>query len=277
MIIVVFTGCSMRTVAVRSATSVLDHGIRAVDDEPDPDFAAQSIPSQLKLLEVLLQNDPANGNLLLHAAEGFGGYAFLFLENSKPQEAKDFYLRGRDYALRCLPASWRQAALSGTIDSLTPSLSQADRRQVPALFWAAFNWAGAINLSRASPSDLAQMPKTVVLMQRVQDLDPAFHFYGADLFFGVYYASRPALLGGDARKAEAFFQDARKGTQGDFLMAYVLEARYAAVALQDKTLFESLLKKALDEPGGKLAGARLSDEVAKRQARMLLEKENDYF
>ena len=115
------------------------------------------------------------------------------------------------------------------------------------------------------------------LMQRVHDLDPDYHFAGSDLFFGTYYASRPAILGGDAAKAKAFFQEARRRTGGKYLMTYVLEARYYAVAAQDQELFKGLLAKVKDAESGALPDARLTDEVAKRKAGLLLEKINDYF
>ena len=147
----------------------------------------------------------------------------------------------------------------------------------PALFWTAFAWAGEINLSRDSPSLLAELPKAVALMERARQLSPGYHFAGADLFFGVYYASRPAILGGDLGKARAAFQEARRRTSGQYLMTYVLEARYYAVAAQDKELFTTLLNKVQDLPAGQLPDARLSDEIAKIKARTLLGKKDELF
>ena len=42
-------------------------------------------------------------------------------------------------------------------------------------------------------------------MKRTHELDPDYNFAGSDLFFGVYYASRPKLLGGDPEKAKEHF------------------------------------------------------------------------
>jgi hypothetical protein len=93
----------------------------------------------------------------------------------------------------------------------------------------------------------------------------------------MYYASRPTMLGGDVKKSKAHFEEARRRTAGGFLMTYVLEARYLAVASQDPELFKGLLAKVQDAPTGTLANARLIDAVAKEKAAQLLEKTNDLF
>jgi len=273
-----FSGCSLRSLALRSTSDLLDRGNAAYYEETDPQFAREALASQLKLLEVLLQTSPQDQRLNRLAAEGFGGYAFLFIEDGEPQRAKGFYLRGRDYALRGLagrPGLERLAAL--TPDELDEALRRAFRADVPALFWTAFCWSGYINLSRDSPEAVAELPKAAAIMKRSHELDPEYNFAGADLYFGAYYASRPKLLGGDTGKAKEHFQWAQRLTDGKYLMTYVLEAKTLAVALQDRALFESLLTKVKDAPAGLLPRARLADEVAKLKAAALMEKINDLF
>lgn len=276
--VVALAACSPRTIALRETTSLMAGGESALYEEPDPQLARESFGAQLKLGEVLLRDDPSNARLLGMLAEGFNGYAFLFFDESEPARAKGYYLRGRDYALRLLA---RRRGLDDVAklndDALTKALAFAKPDDAPALFWAAFGWAGYINLSKDDPSALAELPKAAALMQRAQQLDPNYHFAGPDLFFGVYYASRPALLGGDVKKAQAAFEDARKRTGGKYLMTYVLEARYLAVAKQDQETFTRLLNKVLSSPSGELPDARLTDEVAKNKARTLLEKKDDLF
>src|SRR3989339_2212981 len=96
------SGCSLNTLALRSTTTLMGRGVSAYYDESDPQLAREAMASQLKFIEGLLQSDPKDGRLNLLAAEGFGSYAFLFIEDSQPERAKAFYLRGRDYALRSL-------------------------------------------------------------------------------------------------------------------------------------------------------------------------------
>lgn len=262
----------MKTVALRATASLMSDGASSTHDEADPQLAREAIPGQLKLVESLLVSEPGNRDLRLLAAEGFSGYAFLFLEETEPERAKALYLRGRDHALALL-----REPLPETLDQLEPRLAKARKDEARALFWAAFGWSGAINLSRDSADAVADLPKAVAVMKRVHELDKELHFAGPDLFFGVYFASRPAMLGGDIEKARTHFEWARRLTAGKYLMAYVLEARYLAVGLQDRALFETLLKRVLEAPAGALPRARLTDEVAKRRAAAMLEKADDYF
>jgi hypothetical protein len=274
----VLAACSPRTIALRETAALVRQGAPALYEEPDTQFARESLGSNLKLLEVLLRDEPENRDLLSLAAEGFGGYAFLFLEDSQPERAKGFYLRGRDYGLRLAARNTALAKLAEQdLDSARAALQKAGPADAPGLFWAAFGWAGYINLSKDSPSALAELPKAVALMERARQLAPDYHFAGADLFFGIYYASRPAILGGDLKKAQAAFQEARRRTGGKYLMTYVLEAKYFAVGSQDQEAFKSLLQKVNESPAGQLPNALLTDQVAKEKANQLLEKMNDLF
>ena len=270
--------CSLNTLALRSTATLLDRGVAAYYGESDPQLAREAMASQLKFVEGLLQSDLQNRRLNRLAAEGFGGYTFLFIEDAQPERAKSLYLRGRDYGLRALSARPGLAGLAALMpDDLEKALQRASPADAPALFWAAFCWSGFIKLSRDSPQAVAELPKAVAVMKRANELDPDYDFAGSDLFFGVYFASRPPLLGGNPEKAKEHFQRAERLTQGKYLMAYVLEAKTLAVALQDRALFESLLAKVKDSPAGLLPNARLADEVAKLKAAALMEKINDLF
>jgi len=265
-------------VATRSTARLLERARAGSLDEPDFDLAREASPAQLKLIESVLVSDPRNRALHRLAAEGFAGEAFLFVEDSAPARAKGLYRRGREHALAALA---RKAAFRGladkTLDDFAKTLAKAKKDDVPDLFWAAFCWAGEINLSKDDAGMLAELPKASALMTRAAELDPGYHFDGADLFFGVYYASRPAILGGDPQKALQRFAAAQKATSDRYLMAYLLEARWYAVAVQDRELFKQLLAKVADASFVSLPEARLTDEAAKRKARALLEKIDDYF
>lgn len=264
--------------AVGYTASLLTRGRPATLDEPDYQLAKDAMPAQLKLLETLIAAQPADRDLRRLAAEGFGGGAFLFLEETEPARAKGLYLRGRDHALAALALKPEFAGLAAKpLDAFAAALKSATKDDVPDLFWTGFGWAGWINLSKDDAAALADLPKAVALMTRVQELDPSYHFAGADLFFGIYYASRPVLLGGDPKKAKEAFERAHKATRGQYLMTHVLDARWYAVAAQDKELYSQLLKKVLESPSGRLPEARLTDEAAKRRAAVLLEKIDDYF
>lgn len=272
------SGCSLKDMALRTTAELLEDGSSAFFEESDTVLARESLGAQLKMVEGLLKNDPANRRLLFLAAQGYSGYAFLFLEDKEPGRAKIFYQRGRDYGSRLLA---RNKSLSGALglplDDLEARLKTARQSDVPGLFWTAYGLSSWVNLSRDSAEAVAELPKAVLLMKRVHELDAAYNFAGTDLFFGVYYASRPKILGGDPEKSKAHFESARRINRGKFLTAHLLEARYYAVAAQDQEHFTNLLKRVADSAAGELPNARLADEVAKEKAKALMEKTDEYF
>ncbi len=273
------SGCaSIDHYALRTTAAMLERGRKAALEEPDFQLGRDAVAAQLKLIETMLVSEPKNRSLRRLAAEGFGGCAFLFVEDDAPNRAKGLYIRGRDHALEALSLKSAFKDLKDTdIENFEKALSRATQDDVPDLFWAGFGWAGMINLSKDDATALADLPKASLLMKRVGELDPAFHFGAADLFFGVYYASRPAMLGGDPNRAKAHFDRAHKLTRGQYLMTHVLNARWYAVAVQDRELFRQLLTKVLEANAGLLPEARLTDEAAKKKAAALLEKIDDYF
>lgn len=268
----------MKTIALRSTAGLLDEGVKAFYEENDPVLAKEAMGSQLKLIDALLKNEPKNTTLLAMGCEGYAGYSFLFLEDAQPERAKNLYLRSRDYGLRLLSQKAKFAGLQDADPAKAEAiLKAADKSDVRALFWAAYGWSSWVNLSRDNPAAVADLPKTVLMMNRVLELEPGFYFSGADLFLGAYYASRPKMLGGDPKKAKEHFDAADKRNEGKFLMGSVLEAKYYAVAAQDQELFKKLLQGVQTSQAGVLPEARLDDEVAKQKAAVLLEKINDYF
>lgn len=269
---------SIDRAAVRTAAGILEKGRASTLDEADWQLGREAAAAQLKLVEGLLASEPESLPLRRMAAEGFGGYAFLFAEDENPARAKGLYLRGRDHALAglALKDDFKDLA-ARPLEEFETRLKRAEKEDVPDLYWAGFGWAGWVNLSKDDAAALADLPKAVALMKRVYELDPTFQFGGADLFFGVYYASRPPILGGDPGKAKTHFEWAHKITKGSYLMTHVLNARWYAVAVQDRELFKQLLSKVLSSPSGVLPEARLTDEAAKKKAAALLEKTDDLF
>jgi hypothetical protein len=269
---------SIERVALRSTAVMLERGRAAALDEPDWQLGRDAMASQIKLIEILMVSDPDNRTLRRLATEAFSGYAFLFVEDAEPGRAKGLYLRGRDHALAALALKPEFAGLAAkNNEDFDAALKTATKDDVPELFWAGFGWGSMINLSKDDAAALAGLPKAVALMERVNELDPGYHFAGADIFLGVYYASRPAMLGGSPAKAKTHFDQAHRATKGGYLMTHVFNARWYAVAVQDRELFKQLLTKTLESPSGALPEARLTDEAAKKKAAAFLEKIDDYF
>ncbi len=271
------SGC-VRTIAVSTVGGLVDEGFEAFTEESDLLFAEQALPGNVKLLEVLLKNDPTNTRLLRLASEGYSSYSLAFVEDTDRERALEFYRRGKEYAFRILREEKDFAvALDGSLDGLKRFLETRTRSDVPAVFWAAFGWGSSISLNLTSPDAIADLPKAEALMEFVARQDSGYYFGGADVFLGTLYGSRPRMLGGDVARARSHFERALRINRGEFLMTYVYYARSVAVQTQDEALFDELLTKVIQASPDILPRARLANQAAKRKAATLLGKKQDLF
>jgi hypothetical protein len=287
-------GCGplLKQMSVASATEIFRDGMSTFYREGDLLVAEQALASTLKLLEVFLESSPDNQELLLQASQGFGAFAFAFVEDKIARHhrepdplqmhrdrARRLYLRGRDYALRVLALRHDAfaAPLTANPTTLRTNLEHLQKGDVPALFWAAYGWAGAIRWSLDRPEMLSDIPRVLAMMQRVLELDEGYFFAGAHVFFGAFYASRSRALGGNPERAKAHLDRALELAGPDMLVVRLFVADPYAVHIQDRALFETELRRILDTPEDRAPDHQLLNQVAKARARLLLERADELF
>ncbi len=272
-----FSGC-IQTIAVNTVGGIVDQGFSAFTEDTDLPFVEQALPGNIKLLEVLLKNNPTNVDLLRLTSEGYSSYALAFLEDKDPARAREFYLRGKEFGVRILDQDEELArALAGTPDQLKAVLAKRGKETVPGAFWTAFGWGNYIYLSLQSPDAIGDLPRAEALMQFVAAKDSTYYYAGADLFLGTLYGSRPRIFGGDPVISKQHFDRALRITRGKFLLAYVYEARSYAVQTQDQALFEQLLSTVDSSSIDVLPEFRLGNAIAKEKAKVWRAKEKDLF
>jgi hypothetical protein len=270
-------GC-VRDIAISTVGGIVDDGFEALTEEQDLDFAAQALPSNLKLLEVMLKNKPEDTRLLRLLAEGYNSYALGFVEDTDPERAKLFYQRATDYALRLIRQDQKLAeAFDGSVDGLKAELATRGKDDVPGIFWAAFGMGSYLNLALNEPDAVALLPKVEAMMKFVAAVDSSFYYAGADVFLGTIFGIRPKLFGGDPDLSKLHFERALRITGGQFLMTHVYYARSYAVQTQDESLFTELLTTVDQTSLDVLPKSRLANAIAKRKAKLLEAKKSDLF
>jgi len=258
---IALSGCSLNRTAARVTSGVIDSGLPSLFSQSDTQYVREALPANLQLMEMLLKNDPDNRTLLVNASRGFCGYALMFLEDESPGRASGFYAKGEAYAARAL----RSAAPAA-----------AKKSDVPPLFWNTFCKALYLNLNRDKPEAVAELPTLEPAIEKLLELDSSYYYNGPQSLMGAYYSIRPRMFGGDPDKAKKHFELALKGAGEGFLLNRFMYARLAAVAAQDQELFENLLNSIIAaEP--REGDTRLTDEVAKIKAKILLEKKDELF
>lgn len=278
LFIILMSGCSLQKFALKTTTGLFKYGIEALYEEPDLIIAEQAIASNLKLLDGFYIAEPRNKELLLMLTQGYASYSLGFVEDKSVERAQLFYLRARDYGLDLLrlTSAFKDSIPVREADFLN-RIGRLKKKDVPALFWTAFAWAGWINLSKDNAQAIFDLGKVKGMMNRVQELDESFFFGSVHLFFGSIYGSLPKMLGGDPDKAKAEFDRCLEINQGKFILTYVYLARYYAQPTLDEALFDKYLKIVLLAPEDILPGYQLITSIAKEKAQNLIVKKEDLF
>jgi len=268
----------MAELTVKASMPMIEGGMIALNREPDLLLAEAAMPPNIELMEGMIINSPDNKDLRDYAAQAYYGYAYGFIEDNNPQRAANFYHRGLKHALFNLEKSGlNQKLLSGNLDGLQNKLNELDEDDISALFWAASNWAKWINLNRDKTEAIADLPKAVMLMQRVIDIDENFYMAGPHIFFGVYHGSRSPMLGGNFELAKLHFDKARKINNNQLLIVDLLQAEYLDRQKFDQPSFHNRLNTIINSQSPSNPDFILINNIAKRKAKGLLKKESQWF
>jgi len=283
-------GCSMKRITTNVIGAISTDGMVAIEGESDIEFAKEALPPIIKTLEVLSYGNRKDVAILALLAKAYGSYTFGFVEEDilrypvgdpRHQAAKVraelFYAKGRDYGVAALTTnSGMRRAMNAHFSDFKRAVSGLGKKYTAALFWTAFNWANWINLNRDDPVAIVAMPKIQAMIDRVIELAPNFFYGSAHAFKGVLACSRPEMLGGNYSLAQQEFSVAM-GEAPNYLMNKVLYAQYFARQMNDRPLFRDELTKVIQADAGALPEQVLSNELAKRRAKILLKMERKLF
>jgi hypothetical protein len=230
------------------------------------------------LIDGLIEAYPNNGELLIAGCQAYTVYASSFVEDADPGKAAILYTKAKKYGFRALSLRRDfQQAVWGNPNDFVIFLREFNQEDVPALFWTSSAWAKWIQLNLDSVEALADVPMLEATMQRVIELDGGFYYGSPHLHMAVYLAAKPLIAGGNLDKAKFHFDKAFALGADKLLSARVLFARYYAVRLKDRVLFEKTLKEVIEAPTDATPELTLSNTLAQERARELLERADDYF
>jgi hypothetical protein len=279
-------GCSLKRIAINAVGDSLAEsgGVYATDG--DPDLVREALPFGLKTIEGLLAEAPDHDGLLLAAARGFAGYAYLLQQDADMVDAEDFalarglraraselFLRGRDFGLRGLALA-HPGFRAALIQDGAVALADTTGDDVPLLYWSGVAWAGALAADPGNLDLVAELPMAAALVKRVLELDPAFDQGAADEFFIAYEASRP---GGDLRAARRHYERALALSGGTRASTYLALAESVAVPEQDLGEFRRLIAAALAVDPDAAPDLRLVNTIARRRAEWLESNASNLF
>ena len=277
LILGLFSACTQ--VVIRTAApSLIPNFTASIFEECDAELAKNAIPSSLKLMEGLLKNDPKNQEILLSLSMGFAGYSLLFVEPEDAARASQLYLRARAFGLKALGEKGERLLAAGVDRAeLQAALKTLSVNDYQALFWATLSWNAWISVNLDQPKALSEMAAAEACLKRLLELNPHYLHGLPQVLMGVSLSARPPLLGGNPGEALSHFEAALQTGGGKFFLTQVFFARYYAVRVQDKALFDKLLEEVTHGDPGELKDVCLINQVMQQRARDLMKERDDFF
>ncbi len=149
------------------------------------------------------------------------------------------------------------------------------REYVPCLYWSAVALERWSKLKGFGPL-LRNKDKVKAFVSRVGLLNPDYHYGAVDRYWGGYYAIAPSFAGGDLNKAKVYF-DKTIAQHPHMLETKVMMAQYYATKMQNRGLFERLLREVLAANPAVILEIEPENRMAITKARKLLAEVGDYF
>jgi hypothetical protein len=274
--------CSPKKLGISRMADALTSTASSFGRDDDPEFVRTAAPSTLKMIEMLLEEQPDHQGLLLTACSGFTQYAYGFLHVDAERlettdraaagelrtRARHMYERARGYCTRALDARHPGFGASLKVDAVA-TVAKADARDVPALFWLGAAAGGALALADNQVQQIGELVTVRAALGRALALDESWE-RGAIHEALIAVDGLPPLLGGSAARARQHFDRAVELSRGASAFAYVAMASGVAQPAKDRAEFERLLRAALAIDVNREPDLRLANLIAQRRARLLL-------
>ncbi len=257
------------------SNTLIEPTVENLSKQTDLDLACEGAPAYLLMIDSLIASDPSSRNLLRTGSQAYSGYVAAIEECHLPEDRiATVAEKGRKYGMTLL-AQLLPIAPDTDAEVFDKQVKKLRKSQVPDLFWGTLAWLNWIKVQKGSPESLADLGTVEKIMGRVLELDDTFQAGSPHLFFGAYYATKPQMFGGDPEKSAYHFSRALEISDRKFLLDQTTYAETLARQLFDRDLHDQLLKEVLDFPIDNAPQYALSNQIAKRKARRLLDE--DYF
>jgi len=279
------TGC-IETILTNGEIASTREAAKSFDTIGDYEVGKSSTEAGLAQFEGMHRIAPDNEDALFMLVQGWGGYAWGFVEDEmeaaelrgdddaaayQKKRAKSAYDRAIFYGLELLSHKDKGFDQAKKNDSTLSAWLKANfdsKEDAENLFWVAYAWMSRVNLLQDDPAMVADLYIGVDMMQRAFELDPTYYGSSPMVAMAAYHGR---TADAEVKQARALFEQALKNTKRGALTVQLTYAEFACT-IADKKLYDSLVDEILaaDDPD---PNQRMNNTIAKRRAaRMKLPK-----
>ncbi len=281
--------CSPKQIGLTRMADALTATATSFSRDNDIELVRDAAPSTLKLIEMVLDEQPKHAGLLMSACNGFAQYAYGFVHidaelaaESSPALAAELrgravlmYDRARGYCTRAIELR-HPGFGAALVKDPAAAVARVGIDDLPALFWLGAALGAQVSIA---DNQLARLPDLVavrVILARALALDERWE-RGTIHEALIAVESLPPLLGGSADRARRHFERALELSSGQSAFAYVTMASGMTVTPANRATFEQYLKSALAIDVNREPALRLVNLIAQKRARYLLARTSRRF
>lgn len=285
------SSCSLSEIIMGNILGSASDGISAIYlSENDPELVRESLPTNMKLIELLIHQSPNNPELLTAACQAFTVYAYSFvLRDAEIAMDEDFssarklysrsgnlLKRAKDYGMKALDASYPGFIKSYNSDPKI-ALSKTNESNISTLYWTAAAWGLFVSVSKDNPAAIIELPNIGHLLERALELDEDYDNGSIhDLMF-TYTLNRPDGGSSSLEVAKEHFDRAMDLSEGSRASLYVSYAESISIPNQNKEEFFNLLDQALAVDVNEIPNQRLANILAQERANWLKSRVDELF
>lgn len=274
------SGCSLVKNAIMANLMNSLGGIEEIYlTEDDPELVRESMPTNLKLMELMIQQSPDNPELLLSTSQAFTMYGYAFVMRDAElamsvdvqesmritKRARKLLRRARRYAFGALEVKYPGFSAEYNTEP-EKALLRVGKGDVSLLYWTAAAWGSLISASKDDPAAIIELPNVGYLLERALALDETYDSGALPELMFSYTLSRPGAGSGAEAEALSHYERALELSRGRRASLLVSYAESISVSRQDKEQFFSLLDRALaidvdEDPSSRLANILAQDRA----------------
>jgi hypothetical protein len=287
--VIFIIGCSPKKIILDQFDGVFDSIEYVYLTDDDPQLVKEAFPFNLKIIEILLDQDPDNREMLLTALSSFTMYSYGFLmEDAEKLSIEDYkagndvYDRANKLFKRALKYGLHGMELKYPEFSIWMQKRDIDKNHfveedITYLYWFSAAIGGLISSSHGNPIYVVDLPKVGWLLEKSMELDEAWNngaLYSAMISFTM---SRPDAVENREEVAIDYFNKAVQASSGKDCSVYVRFAESVCIKNQNKNEFIEKLNYVLNFNVESTKELRLINTMAQSRAKWLMGRIDELF
>lgn len=287
-VVIFICSCSPKKIILNQFDGVFDSIETVYLTDDDPQLVKESFPFNLKIIEILLDQNPDDRDMLLTAMSSFTMYSFGFIMDDAEKISIDDYRAGLEEYGRANKLFNR--ALKYGIHGLELKypeiqlwLDQRERvnpfepEDISYLYWLSATIGGLVSSSQGNPKYVVELPKVGWLLEHSLEIDEDWSdgaLYSAMI---SYTMSRPDAVENREQIAREYFKKAVRVSNNEDCSLHVTLAESVCIKNQYKDEFIDLLSYVIEFDIESVPSKKLTNAMAQERAKWLLSRIDEIF